>query len=72
MPPPDRQAPAPVDRKAALAAAAHVETPAEARKRLAAGGAAPDHYAPTPPAGGEDDDGGDGGRPAASPYTKGG
>ena len=72
MPPPDRQAPAPVDRKAALAGAAHVETPAEARKRLAAGGAAPGHYAPTPPAGGEDDDGGDGGRPAASPYTKGG
>ena len=72
MPPPDRSAPDPVDRKAALAAAALVETPAEARKRLAAGGAAPAHYLPTPPAGGEDADGGEGGRPAANPYGQGG
>ena len=67
MPPPDRQAPAPVDRKAALAAAALVETPAEARKRLAAGGAPPDHYIPTPPAGGGDGDG----KPSVNPYGKG-
>ncbi len=67
MPPPDRQAPDPVDRKAALAAAALVETPAEARRRLAAGGPAPAHYAPVPPAGGEDGEG-EGAAPPANPY----
>ncbi|MCY3673041.1 MAG: hypothetical protein OXH14_18430 [Alphaproteobacteria bacterium] len=67
MPPPDRHAPDPVDRKAALAAAALVETPAEARRRLATGGAAPAHYAPVPPTGGE---GGEGGGPAVNPYGK--
>ena len=74
MPPPDRQTPAPVDRKAALAAAALVETPAEAKKRLAGGGAAPAHYLPAPPVGGEngDADGGEDGRPAANPYGQGG
>ena len=67
MPPPDRLTPDPVDRKAALAAAALVETPAEARRRLAGGGAAPAHYAPVPPTGGE---GGEGGGPAVNPYGK--
>ncbi len=71
MPPPDRQAPDPVDRKAALAAAALVETPAEARERLAAGGAAPAHYVPTPAVGSEGS-GGDGGGRDANPYGKGG
>ena len=54
MPPPDQAAPVPVDRKAALAAAALVETPAEARRRVAAGGAKPAHYIPTPALGSGD------------------
>jgi hypothetical protein len=41
----------PVDRKAALAAAALLETPDHAHARVAAGGAAPAHYIATPPAG---------------------
>jgi ferredoxin len=36
MPPPDARAPVPVDRKAALAAAAQLETPAQARARIQA------------------------------------
>jgi len=71
MPAPDRRAPDPVDRRAGLAAAALVETPAEARKRLTAGGARPAHYAPTPPAGSEAGDGEAAG-PAANPYGQGG
>jgi epoxyqueuosine reductase QueG len=51
MPLPDEPKPVPVDRKAALAAAALIETPDEARARKARGGAAPTHYAATPPAG---------------------
>lgn len=51
MPPPDETGPVPVDRKAALAAAALLETPAEARARVAAGGPAPAHYRATPLAG---------------------
>jgi hypothetical protein len=39
----------PVDRKAATAAMALVETPDEARARKAAGGPPPAHYTPTPP-----------------------
>ena len=46
MPPPDHDAPYPVDRKAALAAARVVETPAQARSRHAAGGAKPAQYEP--------------------------
>jgi hypothetical protein len=51
MPPPDEPRPVPVDRKAALAAAALLETPEEARARTARGEPAPAHYRPTPPAG---------------------
>jgi len=51
MPPPDEARPLPVDRKAALAAAAVLETPDQARARVAAGGAPPEHYRATPPAG---------------------
>ena len=49
MPAPDAEEPRPVDRKAALAATAELETPDEARARKNAGGAAPAHYTPTPP-----------------------
>lgn len=51
MPPPDEAGPVPVDRKAALAAAAVIETPDQARARLAAGGTIPAHYLTTPPGG---------------------
>ena len=51
MPPPDQQAPMVVDRKAAMAAGALLETPDQARKRKAAGDAVPAHYFPTPPGG---------------------
>jgi len=51
MPPPDAPGPVSVDRKAAMAAGVLLETPAEARARVAAGGPAPDHYTPTPPVG---------------------
>jgi hypothetical protein len=49
MPQPNNTAPQPVDRKAALAAAALLETPAAARARHARGEAPPAHYVPTPP-----------------------
>ncbi|MGE5148126.1 MAG: Fe-S protein, partial [Candidatus Eiseniibacteriota bacterium] len=49
MPRPNVIEPQPVDRKAALAAGALLETPAEARARLKAGKPAPAHYTPTPP-----------------------
>ena len=49
MPPPDEQGPVPLDRKAALAAGAQLETPQAAMARKAAGGAAPAHGRPTPP-----------------------
>ena len=49
MPPPDAAGVAhPVDRKAAVAAAALLETPAEAMARRKAGGDMPEHYKPTP------------------------
>jgi reductive dehalogenase len=51
MPPPDERAPVEVDRKAAMAAVALLETPDEAKKRIAAGGVTPSHYRPTPPIG---------------------
>jgi len=51
MPPPDDPSPQPVDRKAALAAAAVLETPAEAQRRVAAGRPTPAHYTPVPPTG---------------------
>ncbi|MGI9415325.1 MAG: Fe-S protein [Hyphomicrobiales bacterium] len=51
MPPPDVPGPVPLDRKAAMAAAAALETPEDARERMASGDAAPAHYAPTPPSG---------------------
>ncbi len=51
MPPPDAPAPVPLDRKAALAAAEALETPAEARQRQTEGRPPPPHYRPTPPTG---------------------
>jgi ferredoxin len=48
MPPPDALRPVPIDRKAALAAAERVESPAEAKARKACGGPMPAHYIPTP------------------------
>ena len=51
MPPPDEPGPVEVDRKAALAAAALIETPGQARSRAASGGTVPLHYIPTPAAG---------------------
>ncbi len=50
MPVPNDTDPQPVDRKAALAAMALVETPAEASARRARGEGPPRHYTPTPPA----------------------
>lgn len=47
LPPPDWKKPFPVNRKAALAAAQKLETPAQARERIARGGAKPAHYVPT-------------------------
>ena len=58
--------PVKADRKAALAAGDLLETPEEARERVARGGPKPEHYEPTPPTG---DDSGDGER-VANPYTQ--
>jgi len=50
MPPPNSHGMAFVpNRKEAIAAATQLETPDEARSRIAAGGAKPMHYVPTPP-----------------------
>ena len=49
MPPPNEPGPIEVDRKAAMAAVNVLETPSQARTRVAAGGATPLHYIPTPP-----------------------
>ncbi len=49
MPPPNDPSPHVVDRKAALAAKAALETPDEARARHARGEPRPAHYVPTPP-----------------------
>ncbi len=49
MPPPNELEPVAIDRKAAMAAVNLLETPSQARKRIAAAGVAPSHYAPTPP-----------------------
>ena len=51
MPAPDQPGPFMVDRKAALAAAQLVETPDEARARVARGEPAPAHYVPAAPVG---------------------
>ena len=48
MPAPDAPEQVAIDRKAALAAAALIETPEEARARLANGAITPAHYVPTP------------------------
>ena len=69
MPPPDSQTPVQVDRKAALAAAKLVETPAEARERLVAGADTPAHYIPKPTTGNMGADG-NGERSASNPYVK--
>ncbi len=66
MPPPDAAGtPHTVDRKAALAAAALLETPADAWARKQRGEPAPAHYSPTLPAGAAGDE------TAASPYAAG-
>ncbi|MCC2099016.1 MAG: hypothetical protein KDJ29_19145, partial [Hyphomicrobiales bacterium] len=65
MPPPDMIEPVPVDRKAAMAAKDLLETPQQARARVARGGKAPAHYTPTPPAGAS----GESGNPLLSPYA---
>ena len=50
MPPPNSHGiPVVPDRKAAIAAAGLLETPADARVRVQAGGPTPAHYLPTPP-----------------------
>jgi reductive dehalogenase len=49
MPPPNERGPVEVDRKAAMAAVGLLETPSQARARVAAGVAGPRHYVPTPP-----------------------
>jgi len=51
MPPPDQPGPIEVDRKAALAAAALIETPEQARWRFAEERTVPAHYIATPPVG---------------------
>ena len=51
MPPPDEAGPVEVDRKAAMAAIDSLESPEQARQRLASGAAAPQHYTPSPPVG---------------------
>jgi ferredoxin len=50
MPVPNDLHPQPVDRKAAMAASAVMETPAEARARRTNGGPTPPHYRPRQPA----------------------
>ena len=50
MPPPNELGAVEVDRKAAMAAMNVVETPPQARKRVAEKGTTPLHYIPTPPA----------------------
>ena len=65
MPPPDARGPYEVDRKAALAAKDLLETPDEARERIAKGEPTPLHYYPTPSAGE-----GELGDRIASPYAK--
>ena len=47
LPPPNWRKSFPVERKAALAAAQKLETPAQARERIARGGVKPSHYVPT-------------------------
>jgi reductive dehalogenase len=49
MPPPNLPDPSPIDRDAALQAAALVETPAQALARRAAGHPVPEHYRPPDP-----------------------
>lgn len=49
MPPPNELGPVEVDRKAAMAVVKLLETPGQARTRVAAAGAAPFHYTPAPP-----------------------
>jgi hypothetical protein len=50
MPPPNSHGIAmPPNRKEAIAAAAILETPAEARERVSRGGPTPEHYIPTAP-----------------------
>ena len=66
MPPPDSSEPFAVDRKQGLAAKDSIETPDQARARLANGAGTPGHYIPTPPAGAADPDK----ELVASPYAK--
>jgi reductive dehalogenase len=49
LPPPNWRKVFPLDRKAAVAAGAKLETPAQARERVQRGGAKPSHYVAPPP-----------------------
>ena len=66
MPAPDVSGPVVLDRKAGLAAAAELETPAGAKARAARGEPAPEHYRATPPVGDRDSE--HNGEVAGSPY----
>ena len=70
MPPPDLLEPFPVDRKAALAARDLLETPQQARERIARGGPTPAHYIPTPPVGNTDGTKKISENPLLSPYAQ--
>ncbi len=70
MPVPNDTNPQPVDRKAALAAAALLETPEQARARKARGEGPPAHYLPTPAA--EGTRRGPAAQPTAQPAVYGG
>ncbi len=66
MPAPDAPGPVRVDRKAAVASGALLETPQEAAARVARGEGPPEHYIPTPPLGIDPADA----ERVASPYAK--
>lgn len=68
MPSPDEQGSVVVDRRAAMQAAALLETPDAARKRKTAGGAVPMHYVPTPTRGAARS--GPDAQPSESPYKE--
>lgn len=63
MPPPNVGGAVSLDRKAAMEAAALLETPGEAHRRVAAGGKKPAHYIATPPASGDEAGSGENGSP---------
>ncbi len=66
MPPPNQDAAVIVNRKEAMKAGELLETPDQARARIAAGGPTPDHYRPTPPMDGKRE--GEAAPAVANPY----